>query len=143
MYEQAGRPRVGDNFCELGVRPPGRTKPNGLPAVADVDVHASGNVVLNNKGMSVFRSRADLTALHSRLVPIHLAGKVRGAAGPAGTRIWTMGEDTFASGPLTSSLTLHTSGGTHGTVCPSNAMQISDLQRELKTTQNLWTIDEP
>lgn len=143
MYDDSGKPRIGDAWCELGVRPPGRLKPDGKPAAADVDVDQNANVVRNNKGMSVFRSLADLSTLHSRLVPIHLADKVRGAAGPSDTRIWTMGQGPFASGTLTNTLELHESGGQHGNICPSTAMPIAALQTELANTQDSWTIDEP
>lgn len=143
MFEQNGKPRVGGVSCELGVRPPGRLRQNGQPEIADVDMDAKGDVVLNKKGMSVFRSLADLARLPSRLVPIHLAEKVRGAVGPTGTRIWTMGQGLFASGPLTGSLELHESGTKHGNVCPSHIMQIASLQTALAQTQNSWTIEEP
>jgi hypothetical protein len=143
MFEQAGKPRVGDGWCELGARPPGRNRPDGKPAVADVDVGANGDVVLNGKGMSVFRSLADLPALPSRLVPIHLAANIRGAAGPTGTRIWTRGKGRFASGPVTDKLELHESGGAHGNVCPSQAMPIGALQGELAGTLDSWKVEEP
>ena len=118
MYEQDGKPRAGQNFCELGVRPPGRILPDGRRAGADVDSDAVGNVVLNKKGMSVFRSLGDLAVLPSRLVPMHLAGKVRGAAGPTGGRIWTMGQGPFSACALSETLELFESGGWHGVVCP-------------------------
>ena len=143
MFEQEGKPRVGQAWCELGVRVPGRLKSNGQPALADVDLDANGNVVLNHKGMSVFRSLADLPALHSRLVPIHLASKVRGAAGPGGTRIWATGQGPFASGPLTNTLELFESGTEHGTVGPSAPVPIADFQTELAKTLNSWVIEEP
>jgi hypothetical protein len=143
MFDHLGHPRVDTGFCELGVRPPGRTRADGRPALSDVDVDAYGNVVLNDKGMSVFRSLSDLPRLPSRLVPLHLAGKVRGAAGPVGTRIWMMGSGSFSSGPLTSGLELFETGGVHGTVCPSMPMPLGTLQNVLAATQNAWTIDEP
>ncbi len=143
MFEQDGKPRVGTGWCELGVRPPGRMKPNGQPALADVDLDANGNVLMNKKGMSVFRSLEDLPALHSRLVPIHLATRIRGAAGPSGARIWTMGQGPFVSGPLTSALDLHEAGTEHGNVCPSTTMPLAALQSELAQTQDSWTIEEP
>jgi hypothetical protein len=93
--------------------------------------------------MSVFRSHADLAALPSRLVPIHLAGRIRGAAGPTGTRIWTMGRGPFASGMLTGALVLHEKGGWHGSVGPSVAMPIPTLESELAKTQDSWSIEEP
>lgn len=137
MFEDGGKPRVGKTRCSLGVRPP------GTPARPDVDVDANGDVVFNKKGMSVFRSLADLPRLPSQLVPIHLADKVRGAAGPSETRIWAMGQGPFSSGPLTGTLDLDESGGVHGTVCPSRAMPLATLQKELANTQDDWTIDEP
>lgn len=41
MYEDAGKPRIGDDTCELGVRPPDH------PVIADVKMDASGHVVLD------------------------------------------------------------------------------------------------
>ena len=143
MFEESGKPRVGDTWCELGVRPPGRVRADGRPAVADVDVDANGNVILNHKGMSVFRSLNDLPRLFSKLVPIHLADRIRGAAGPSGTRVWSMGQGAFTSGPLTGDLELYESGTEHGTVCPARAMSLASLQGELAATQDGWTIDEP
>lgn len=143
MYEEGGSPRVGDTWCELGVRPPGRFKPNGKPAINDVDLDVNGDVALNKKGMSVFRSLADLPHLHLKLVPIHLADKVRGAAGMGGTRIWSMGQGPFSSGPATDQLTLEESGGMHGSVCPDKVMPLATLQSELAKTQGSWAIDEP
>lgn len=143
MHEHNGKPRVGDAWCELGVRPPGRLKPNGKPETNDVDLDANGYVVLNKKGMSVFRSLADLPRLFSKLVPIHLADKVRGAAGMSGTRIWSMGQGSFSGGPITGQLELDESGGMHGNVCPDKAMPLATLQAELANTQDSWAIDEP
>jgi hypothetical protein len=143
MFEQEGKPRVGTEWCELGVRPPGRFRPDGSPALADVDVDAGGNVLRNAKGMSVFRSLNDLPRLFRRLVPIHLANRVRGAAGPSGTRIWSIGQGTFASGPLTADLELHESGTEHGTVCPARVMPLASLQKALAGTRDDWRIDEP
>ena len=143
MYELDGRPRIGDTWGRLGVRPPGRVKPDGTPALGDVDVDANGDVALNQKGMSVIRSLADVHTLMKRLVPIHLAHKVRGAAGPADARIWTMGQGRFASGSLTNCLELIESGGVHGSVCPSIPMSIGTLQQELANTHDFWTIEEP
>jgi hypothetical protein len=143
MYEQGGKPRVGDAWCELGVRPPGRLKANGKPETNDVDLDANGDVVLNRKGMSVFRSLADLPRLYLKLVPIHLSDKVRGAAGMGGMRLWSMGQGPFSSSALTGQLKLDESGGMHGNVCPGKAMPLAEFQSELANTQESWTIDEP
>ena len=143
MYELQSRPRIGDGWGELGVRPPGKIRPDGKREAADVDVDVHGNVIANKKGMSVFRSLSDLSRLISRLVPVHLASKIRGAAGPAGTRIWSLGTGTFASGSVTENLDLHETGDVHGSVCPSKPMHMVELQKELANTQVQWKIDEP
>lgn len=92
MFEDAGRPRIGNDTCELGVRPPGH------PVNADVNVDASGNVVLDSGGMSVFPSivPADLKRIPKRLIPLRLAGKVPGAAGDDDMKIWATGAGAFA-----------------------------------------------
>ena len=74
MFADGGKPRVGAKWCELGVRPPGTL------SVPDIDLDTTGEVRLNKKGMSVFRSHADLKILSSRLIPEHLWQKLRGAA---------------------------------------------------------------
>jgi hypothetical protein len=139
MYEDAGKPRIGNDTCELGVRPPGH------PVIADVKVDASGNVVLDGAGMSGFPSiiPADLKRIPKRLIPLRLANKVSGAAGDNDMRIWTMGTGPFASGPMTASLALNATGRFHGTICPIQPMSLDDLQAELARTQSLWTIEEP
>lgn len=139
MYEDAGKPRVGNDACELGVRPPGH------PVLADVSVDASGHVVLDGAGMSVFPSilPADLKRIPRRLVPLRLAHKVPGAAGDDDMRIWTMGAGPFASGPMTASLALNVTGRFHGAICPLQTMSLTELQAELARTQPLWTVEEP
>jgi hypothetical protein len=143
MFDDGGKPRIGIKWGELGVRPPGASFP-------DVDVEPNGTVTLNNKGMSVFRSLADLkSSVPARLVPLHLWEKIRGAAGapakghPAGTRIWSMGSASFAPGPLAPDLVLYAPGGSHGTVCPDHVMLLADFQKALADTRDSWNIDEP
>jgi len=139
MFENAGRPRIGNDTCELGVRPPGH------PVNADVNVDASGNVMLDGGGMSVFPSivPADLKRIPKRLIPVRLAGKVPGAAGDDDMKIWMTGTGAFASGPMTPTLALNVTGRSHGTICPAHAMSLNDLQTNLATTQPDWTVEEP
>ena len=138
-----GLPEVGDWPNLLGVRPPGRTKADGRPELSDVDLSDDGHGVLNGKGMSVFRSTADLRRMMPHLVPKHLAWLVRNAAAPDGARVWSTGEGPFVSGPLTDEVLLSTSGGRHGTVCPRRAMPLDTFGASLAATRAVWRIDEP
>src|SRR5438552_8891962 len=116
MFDESGRPRVGQKRCMLGVRPP------GTPATPDVDLEPNGDVSLNNKGMSVFRSFREIPLT---LVPLHLADKVRGAVGPSIAHIWSLGSGPFVSGTITATLRLDARRGPHGNVCPAHAMRLA------------------
>ena len=143
MIEDDGKPQIGTRRCELGVRPPGGT---GRP---DIDVEPTGEVALNHKGMSVFRSLDDLKRMPTRLLPQHLWQKVRGAAGgskdaaPPQSRVWSMGNGAFASGAVTAELALEASPDWHGTIVPRRSVQLADFQGAIAGTQSLWTINEP
>ncbi len=132
-------PRVGNDTCQLGVRPPGH------PAKADVNVDAGGNVALDGGGMSVFPSivPAELKRIPKRLIPLRLAGKVPGAVGDDNLKIWATGSGPFSSGSMTAALNLNVTGRTHGTICPARARPLGDLQAELAKTQADWTVEEP
>ena len=134
MFDDGGKPRVGQKRCMLGVRPP------GTPSTPDVDLEANGDVTLNNKGMPVFRSLADVPL---KLMPLHLSPRVRGAAGPLNAHIWSIGTGPFASGAVTDALRLHAPGGPHGNVCPAHAMPLATFQQELVVTRDSWKVDEP
>lgn len=134
MFDDAGLPRIGQTRCMLGVRPP------GTPSLPDIDLDLNGDVMLNSRGMSVFRSLADVPL---RLVPLHLSSKVRGAAGPGNAHIWSMGTGPFTPGTVTADLRLDAPGGPHGTVCPGHVMPLVTFQQELANTRGFWLIDEP
>lgn len=142
MYEQNGKPRTGDNDCELGVRPPGKRRADGSDVPADVEV-VDGHIVPNGQGMSVFRSLADLPRLPARLIPRHLADRVRGAIGPSGLRIWRFGAGDFVNCPLTADLELRLTKPYHAHVCPSRSMTVADLQARLALTRDDWALGEP
>lgn len=138
MFEDHGLPRTGSSFCCLGVREPGG------PGRSDVDVDDNGRVVLNQKGMSVFRSLNDLQSLPVRIVPPHLRHLVRAAAGPSGTRIFSIGQGEFTSGSIGDRLELIAdSTRVHGSIVPSGAMDLPGFQTALAWSQDAWVIDEP
>jgi hypothetical protein len=140
MYEDAGKPRIGEDNCELGVRPPGH------PVNADVKLDATtGKVALDGRGMSVFPSivPGDLKRVPKRLIPLRLADKVPGAVGDDDMKIWTTGKGAFVSGPMTASLNLNVTSHSHGTICPAGVMSLNEFQTELANTQPDWTVEEP
>jgi len=139
MYEDAGQPRIGQNNCELGVRPPGH------PVNADVNPDSSGNVAPNGGGMSVFPSilPADLKRIPKRLIPLRLANRIPGAVGDDDMKIWTTGNGAFASSPMTGTLKLNVTSGFHGAICPARSMLLSDFQNELANTRPTWNVEEP
>ncbi|HZL33877.1 MAG TPA: hypothetical protein VFC78_01125 [Tepidisphaeraceae bacterium] len=139
MYEDAGKPRIGDDTCELGVRFAGHR------INVDVIVDASGNVVMDGGGMSVFPSivPADLKRIPKRLIPLRFANRIPGAIGDDDMKIWTMGAGPFVSEPVSATLTLNVTGRSHGLICPAHAMSLTDLQTELARTQPDWAVEEP
>jgi hypothetical protein len=144
MFDDAGKPKIGQKRCMLGVRPPPPVGTRILPGMPrpDVGIESNGDVILDRRGMSVFRSLADLCA-DLKLVPLHLASKIRGAAGPSGAHIWATGAGPFVSGAVAPALVLHAPGGPHGNICPAHSMSLATFQQELANTPTSWHIDEP
>jgi hypothetical protein len=117
----------------LGVR---GTPVNG---VADVDLDTDGNVLLNNKGMSVVPTWRDLPYF---LVPKRLSDKVLGARGAVNTFCFTMGEGPFGDAPVAPGLDLKVDRPTHGNVVPHALVPLEQFQADLARTRDGWTIDE-
>jgi hypothetical protein len=139
MYEDAGKPRIGNDTCELRVRPPGH------PINADVNVDANGNLALDGGGMSVFPSivPVELRRIPKRLIPLRLASRIPGAIGDDDMKIWTTGMGPFVSGPMTVKMSLNVTGRSRGTICPNCVMSLQEVQMELAKTQPNWTVEEP
>ena len=90
-----GLPSLGTQSKSLGVRePPDR--------YADIDLDASGNVVLNRKGLSVSE---DWRQLPGHLIPEHLDDGFNGASG-RGMRVFVHGAGPFDEGPVAVGLEL-------------------------------------
>lgn len=101
-------------------------------------------VVLNGKGLSVFRSLHDLEDLPCRLVPVRLRSIVPAAAGPSDARIWSLGDGAFESGMIAEQLNLSAEPAKiHGTIVPQSLMSLASYQQSLAATRAQWRPDEP
>lgn len=128
-------PRVGDTKNCLGVRTSGKRQ--------DVDLDATGTVLLNRKGLSVSE---DWRSLPDFLIPAHLEDDLNGASGDEGLRVFVHGTGTgpFAEGRVADclALLLKPRSTTAGVVCPTQAVMLDKLQEDLAATRPDWIIDE-
>ncbi len=131
--EPDGLPRVGTRSKCLGVREP--PDPH-----ADVDVDATGSVILNRKGLSVTQ---DWRQLPGHLIPEHLDDGFNGAAG-RGMRVFVHGSGPFDEGAVAAGLELLHKGrsATAGVVAPTALVPLSQYQQDLAATRADWVIDE-
>jgi len=131
--EADGLPKVGAQSKCLGVREP----PN---AHADVNIDASGYVILNRRGMSVVAAWTDLPG---HLIPEHLDDGLNGASGK-GMRVFVHGSGGFSEGPVASGLELlhKRSHGRSGNVTPTVSVPLGQYQNDLQATRANWVVDE-
>lgn len=133
LSESDGLPVVGRRSKCLGIRePPDR--------FADVDVDATGYVLVNRKGLSVVD---DWRRLPGHLIPEHLDDGFNGACGKH-MRIFVHGDHGFDEGPVSTTLQLlHKLGSTTaGVVAPIVSLTLSEFQADLAATRDEWRIDE-
>lgn len=128
-----GKPVVENTGKGLGVRV---APVNG---VADVDLDADGQVMLNGKGMSVAPSWRSLPPF---LRPRRLKELCPGSRGNDDLRCFVMGEGPFEDSIINDDLTLETDSPTHGVVAPRALVSAQDYQAHLAATRNAWTVDE-
>jgi hypothetical protein len=129
MKEEDGKPKVGDRFGELGVRPE-----------KDIQVDEGRQVRPGEGGMSVGPCLRDLPPM---LVPRRLGHIVQGARGSNSCRRWSMGNGPYEPGTVAPGLQLRIeANGKHGLVEPAAAATLDAFQRALAATCPAWTVDE-
>jgi hypothetical protein len=126
-----GFPIVARSTSGLGVRVPGMTPP---AQKVDVDVDANGDVILNDKGMSVNPRWKDI-------LPNFLPMRCGGFA-PNNRFCFKMGDGPFVKGAFATGLELIPDSPNHGVVAPDQTMLLADYQAHIAATRLLWQIDE-
>lgn len=102
---------------------------------------ASGNVVLNGRGMSVARHWRDLPA---HRIPERLDDGELGATGPDSDCCWRLGDGEFAPGPIAERLVLakKQTSTVRGNIVSSVVVPLSQFQNDLAGTRLGWNVDE-
>lgn len=123
------RPLRAPRFACLGVRP------------NEVDLDASGSVIVNRRGMSV---SADWRTLEPQLIPEERDDGQNGARGKK-MEVFVLGQNTgpFAEGPVASGLELWFKPATTiaGEVCPVATVLLTQYVADLEATCPDWVID--
>lgn len=130
MNKTDGKPTVGDNPTDLGVRVPVDIQPNAL-----------GDVQPDTGGMSV---SPRLIALPPHRVPRRLRPLVPRATGKDFHFVWSMGSGQFVADTVALNLRLRPdpANSKHGFVEPGAAIPLLEYRRALETTQGEWRVDE-
>lgn len=118
------RPVVGYGFCELGVREIER------------DVDENGNVIPNDKGMSVSPEWRDISIF---VIPRRLRAGGRGK--PSGY-CFRRGEGPFQQVACGNGLELVPTSDTHGVLRPLELAPLNEFLQNLANTRDEWVVDE-
>lgn len=124
MWPDEGHPRVGTGRDMLGARVP-----------TDVNLVVADRVGPGN-GMSVFRSIQEMPPF---LIPKDYLDRFPEAGGKRGIKIWRLGEEGFANGPVTDDLFLRADSA-HGEVEPAREMSVDAYQAALAATRDDWRL---
>ena len=133
LVDEDGSPRVGNRSKCLGVREP--------PAPsADVNVDASGVVLLDGSGLSVTK---DWRLLQGHLIPQQLENEFNGAS-CKGMRVFVHGAGDCLEGGVSETLLLvyKPNSDTAGNVTPAAPVLLSQFQADLEATRGGSVIDE-
>ena len=123
-----GFPTVQQKANALGVRP-------GV----DIDIDPQGNVLVNNKGMSVSPDWRVMSVLR---IPKRLRNQMPGALGSNNTYCFRLGTGPFQQGPFTAGLSLEPDSATHGNVAPTQVAPLAQYEADLAETRQDWLEDE-
>jgi hypothetical protein len=135
MFVEGGKPKVGAQSKNLGVRTP----PNPH---ADIAVDAAGNVQPGAGGMSV---APDWRLLPGHLIPKRLKHVVPKARGSNQLCCWRLDDGAFQPGKITADLWMSpdpAAPNRHGFVEPSRRMALHEFQAALFDTRDDWVRDE-
>ncbi len=125
MKKDAGdKPIIGQTATTLGVR------------ARDVDLDALGNVILNDKGMSVNPGW--------RVASIFLIPKRLGTGGRGSNTscCFRRGTAPFRQAPCGTGLELFPDSPTHGVVRPTQPVLVAQYEADLHATRLEWEVDE-
>jgi hypothetical protein len=126
-----GFPIVARSTSGLGVRVPGMIPP---AQKVDVDVDANGDVIANNKGISVNPGWKDILP---NFLPMRCGGFARN-----NRFCFKMGDGPFVQGAFAAGLELIPDSPKHGVVAPDQNMPLADYEAHLAATRLLWEVDE-
>jgi hypothetical protein len=109
----------------------------------DITVDAGGNVVLDERGISV---APGWRSLEFTRIPKRLRHLVPGAGGANSTSCFTIGSGPFQRALMADGLELVPDRGqapvTHGVIAPSQVVPLGQYQEDLENTRAAWQIDE-
>jgi hypothetical protein len=118
------KPTVGQTATTLGIRP------------GEIDLDASGNVILNDKGMSV---NPEWRAASIFLIPKRLG---TGGRGSRTSHCFRRGTAPFQQAPCGAGLELLPESPTHGVVRPAQPVLLAQYEADLHATRLEWEVDE-
>lgn len=124
MKKDTDKPIIGQTAKTLGVRP------------GEVDLDVLGNVVVNDKGMSV-NPEWRLASLF--LIPKRLG---TGGRGSNTSYCFRRGTDAFQQGPCGDGLELLPDSPSHGVVRPAQSVPLVQFEENLQATRLEWEVDE-
>ena len=129
MLSDSDKPVVGSESKMLGVRG------NGY----DIPIHSDGTVSPQTGGLSV---TPDWRLLPLFLIPRRLQSKLEDARGSNRLACFRLGSIPFQNATIGKLLLLRPDSAEHGTIEPSQEMQLIEFQDALAATRDLWVIDE-
>jgi len=111
----------------------------GVRPGVDIDVDASGDVLVNGKGMSV---NSAWRTINVNRIPKRLRHLVLGAGGSNNSFCFRFGEGDFVQSTFADGLTLEPDSATHANVAPESVVPLATYEDNIAATRSQWVIDE-